>query len=292
MKKIFLMGATALLSVSVCHAETLKNDDVVNLHAIGLGEEAIIAKIRNSDNEFKLETDQLIELKAKGLSSSIIAAMLDAQSTLKTSTSLKGSPDSPDPLVPHPSGVYLLADWLDDPKMITINPTTSNQTKTGGLLGYALTAGIASVKFKTSIPNSSASVVSQKARPTFYFYFDHANTSLSNGGNFFQAGIVTSPAEFSLVKFKQKKRKREAKVGKFNIGGAKSGIDDKDQLGFDFEQIARGVYQVVPSSELPAGEYGFIYSSTSGGGGVGLAGVGAQTSKIFDFSIPKVESKK
>ena len=48
--------------------------------------------------------------------------------------------------------------------------------------------------------------------------------------------------------------------------------------------IAPGVYEVQPGQELETGEYGFLYSASTGGG-VGVAGVGAMTSRIFDFSI-------
>ena len=74
-------------------------------------------------------------------------------------------------------------------------------------------------------------------------------------------------------------------MGKFNIAGAKSGVMDKDRISFDYAQISPGVFQVLPNAELQPGEYGFLYSATTGGGGVGIAGMGAMTSRIFDFSI-------
>ena len=245
-----------------------------------------MAKIDATAARFDVTTDQLIALKNAGVPSAVIAAMIAKSNAPTVSDSATVSMDSPDPMVPHASGVYLLADWLDEPKMQFIDATTTNQTKTGGFLGYALTGGIASMSFKTVIPQPSARTVTRKLRPTFYFYFDEANSSLSNrgGGNFWMAGAVTSPAEFSLVKFDVKKDRREAKVGKFNIGGAKAGVMSKDQIAFDYERLAPGVFRVQPTVELEPGEYGFLYSSQTGGG-VGMASVGAQTSRIFDFSV-------
>lgn len=288
MKLRILLASFALAAAVPAAAETLDNATVVQLASIGLGDEAIIAKIQASPSNFDVTTDALITLKQDGVSSAVIAAMIEASNTTKASSSVMASIDSPDPMVPHPSGVYMLADWLEEPKMLVIDATTSNQTKTGGFLGYALTGGIASMSFKAVIPNSEARVQTSDKRPTFYFYFDQADSSLSNrgGGNFWVAGAVTSPAEFSLVEFKVKKGRREAKVGKFNIGGAKAGVMDKDQIGFDYERIAPGVFEVTPQADLQPGEYGFIYSSSTGGG-TGAAGVGAQTSRIFDFSIEK-----
>jgi hypothetical protein len=285
-KSLSILGGLFLLTATPAMADTLSNDDVVQLSTVGLGDEAIIAKIKASANTFELSMAKMIELKSKGVSGPVIAAMLDVSNGSNVSSNAQSSPDSADPLVPHPSGIYLLADWLPQPKMMVIDPTTSNQTKTGGFLGYALTGGIASMSFNTVIPNANARTLSMARKPAFYFYFDQAGRSLSSGGNnFWQSGAVTSPNEFSLVKFNVKKSSREAKVGKFNIGGAKSGVMDKDRIPFEYETVAPGVFKVFPSSELPIGEFGFIYSSTTGGGGLGGMGMGATTSKVFDFSI-------
>ena len=289
MKRVTLAVALAAVTFSVpVAAETLNNANVIELVKIGLGDEAVVAKIKASAAQFDTSTSALIALKQAGASSSVIAAMIEATNGANVSANAQMSSDSSDPKVPHPSGIYLLADWLPEPKMMVIDATTSNQTKTGGFLGYALTAGIASMSFKTVVPRPNARVVTQRTRPTFYFYFDQAGRSLSNGGGsaFWVAGAVTSPNEFSLVRFDVKNDRREAKVGKFNIGGAKAGVMDKDRIPFTYTTIAPGVYEVKPDNELAGGEYGFIYSASTGGGGVGIAGMGAQTSKIFDFSIP------
>jgi hypothetical protein len=289
MKRVTLAVALAAVTFSVpVAAETLNNANVIELVKIGLGDEAVVAKIKASAAQFDTSTSALIALKQAGASSSVIAAMIEAANGANVSANAQMSSDSSDPKVPHPSGIYLLADWLPEPKMMVIDATTSNQTKTGGFLGYALTAGIASMSFKTVVPRPNARVVTQRTRPTFYFYFDQAGRSLSNGGGsaFWVAGAVTSPNEFSLVRFDVKSDRREAKVGKFNIGGAKAGVMDKDRIPFTYTTIAPGVYEVKPDNELAGGEYGFIYSASTGGGGVGIAGMGAQTSKIFDFSIP------
>ncbi len=281
-----LAAVAALFLASPAVAETIDNATVIQLVGIGLGEDAVIAKIKGSANQFDVGTDALIALKGAGVPSSVIAAMIEASNATAGSLSTHASIDSPDPMVPHATGVYLLADWQQEPKMIAIDATTSNQTKTGGFLGYALTAGIASMSFKTVIPNNSARVDAMTSRPKFYFYFDQATSSLSGGvrEGFWMAGAVTSPAEFSLVRFSVKKDRREAKVGQFNIGGAKSGVMEKDQIPFDYKRLAPGVFEVIPQAEMGPGEYGFIYSSSTGAG-VGGAGVGATTSRIFDFSV-------
>ncbi|MBS0477910.1 MAG: hypothetical protein JSR79_01250, partial [Proteobacteria bacterium] len=139
------------------------------------------------------------------------------------------------------------------------------------------------------LPGVSARVRTATARPTFYVFFDQATTSLSNGnsGSFWSAGpaaAVTSPNEFSLVRFDVKKDHREAAVGKFNIGGAKAGVQDKQRVALTYVDVRPGVFAVTPERDLPPGEYGFVYSSVSGGG-IGMYGAGATLSRVFDFSI-------
>ncbi len=284
MRRVILAASLlAACSALPAHAETLNNDKVVQLLGFGLGDEAVIAKIKASDADYDVSTDALIALKKSGVSSPVIAAMIDASSRKATKQNAILSVDSPDPSVPHASGIYLLASWLPEPKMVPINATTSTQTKTGGFLGYALTGGIASMSFKSVVPGASARTTSDISRPTFYFYFDRAR----EGGNsaVWNAGSVNSPAEFSLVKFDVKKGHREAKVGKFNIGGAKAGVMDKDRIPFTATEISPGVFEVRPDQSLVGGEYGFLVQ-TSTGGGPGMAGSGAMAAKIFDFSIP------
>jgi hypothetical protein len=270
-------------------AETLTNDTVVTLVRAGLGDEAVVAKIKGSANSFDLSTEQMIALKARGVSGPVIAAMIEASHAGAVSAKATLSADSPDPRVPHPSGIYLLSDWLPEPKMVRIDATTSNQTKTGGFLGYALTGGIASLSMKTVLPNAAARVRASRTRPDFYFYFDEANRSLSQGASngLWLAGpaaTVTSPNEFSLVRFEVKKDRREARVGSFNIAGAKTGVMDKDRISFSYEQVSPGVYRVTPSTDLQPGEYGFLYSM-SALSGPGMFGGGVMTARIFDFSI-------
>lgn len=286
-----LIAGLALLTALpiAAHAETLTNDMVVALVQAGLGDDAVIAKVKASAGHYALATDDLIVLKKRGVSGPVIAAMIEAGSQGAVSAKAAFSADSPDPLVPHPSGIYMLMDGLSEPKMARIDPTISNQSKTGGLLGYAFTAGIASLSIKAVIPNISARVRAGRVRPTFYFYFDEANRGLSQAGSSSPwlagpASAITSPNEFSLVRFDVKKDRRETRVGSLNLAGAKTGVMDKDRIAFDYEQITPGVFKVTPKEDLPAGEYGFLYS-VSAGVGPGVWGNGTGGARIFDFAI-------
>ena len=273
-------------SAATAQAEdVLTNEQVVQLVKIGLGDEAIIAKIRTSQTKFDTSTDDLISLKSRGVSGPVIAAMLSPASGFAARVAEPElSADSADPKLPHYPGLYMLNAIPGSNKMARINPTVSNQAKTGGIIGYALTGGIASMSIKAAIPGESARVQTSNRQPVFYAYFDESvpRALQSNGNTVWANGIGTvtsSPAEITLSRFSEKKGRREARVGSLNIAGAKTGVMDKDQIQFDSEMISPGIFKVTVRTPLEPGEYGFIQSVTGNGS------QGALTARVFDFGI-------
>lgn len=272
-----LLTATSPL---LAQAEKLNNDTVLSLVSAGLPDEVIVAKIKSSPVEFKLSTDDIIALKAKGLSGPVITAMIERANVLSRPAM---SLDAADPAVPHPSGVYVLQNWLSEPKMKRIDPTATSQAKTGGILGYALTSGIASMSIKAAVQNETSRTAVQARKPVFFMFFDESNPDNAVATSSWASGsasTISSPNELTLIGLEKKKGRREARVGSMNIAGAKVGVMDKDRVEFEFEMVRPGVYKISPKSELAPGEYGFIFSLTSGGGANG-----AMTARIFDFTI-------
>ncbi len=217
----------------------------------------------------------------------VIAAMLTASASSHVSALATDTSDSADPLKPHASGIYLLQDGTP-PRMEHLDATSSDQTKTAGIMAYALTSGIAKLKIKTVLPTPSAHVKTVARHPVFYFYFDRAQASLSGGAATgpWLPGAVTSPNEFSMVQFEVHGMDREAVLGQMNIFGAQAGVQDKARVAFTYTSVSPGVYEVVPSRELEPGEYGFLYSVMTRGAGIG----GGASAKIFDFAVTKAEN--
>jgi hypothetical protein len=275
----------ALLVTSPVAAETLTNATVIQLVRAGIGNDAVIAKINASDGKYNLNTSDLIALKQEGVTGDVIAAMIGASSRAAPTAGL--SLTDINPMTPHPSGVYLIDTAAN--QLARIEPTMSNQAKTGGIFGYALTAGIASMSVKVSIGGQFARINSRTGKPEFYFFFDASNPATSNLSSSWAAGsaqTVTSPSEFTLIRLMEKKGRREARVGSMNIAGAKSGVMDKDRIAFDYAMVRPGVYKITSQQPLQPGQYGFIYALS----GTGTAG--AMTARIFDFAIaPKTASK-
>ena len=267
--------AVALLFTSApAWADPVTINDIIALTNAQVGDDAIVAKIHSSNAHFDLNTDQMIDLRKRGVSPAVLAAMIG--STVDPKSVM--SSDSPDPLVPHPLGVYYLSSNGTAPHMERLEPTSATQVKTGGLLGFALTSGIASMSLKIVVPGASAKTHTAGGG-TFYFYVgDGGGSGVSNsflGSSF----LTTSPNDFALVKFDQKSDKREAKVGKVNIGGAKTGVMDKDRLPFSYETVKPGVFKITITGQLARGEYGFLYLMP-GQGTSGAAGA-----RIFDFGV-------
>lgn len=282
MKRVMLALGCALFFASPAAAETLTNATVIQLVQAGIGNDAVIAKIKATDGKYDLGTDDLIALKTAGVPGDVIAAMIAGPAKAATATAM--SLTAIDPMVPHPSGLYL----IDTPanRVNRIDPTVSNQAKTGGIFGYALTGGIASMSIKVAISGEAARVMSPSGSPSFYFFFDASNPQTANITSSWAAGsaqTVSSPSEFTLIKLMEKKGRREARVGSMNIGGAKTGVMDHDRIPFDYQMVREGVYKVTVKQPLEAGQYGFIYALSGGGTG------GAMTARIFDFAVPAMK---
>ena len=275
--RLALIGFAALVIVDPAAADQLTTDQVVALSSAGIGDDAIIAKIRSAGTRFDMSPEQMVALKARGVSGPVLAAMINGGGGANASSVL--SVDASDPMLPHAPGVYLVD--AAGGKMARIDPTVTSQAKTGGILGYALTYGIASMSMKASIANDTARVKTT-AQPTFYFFFDESNPDSGRMASTWLTGAAsnaTSPNEFTLTRLTAKKGRREARVGSMNIGGAKTGVMDKDRIAFSYDMVRPGVYKATLTTPLPKGEYGFVYSLAGGGS------AGALTARIFDFAV-------
>lgn len=73
-----ILSVLTLVSGMLVAEQPLTNDDVIKLANLGIGDDAVIAKIHQAATvDFKLETDDLVHLKNGGVSGKVIAAMLD-----------------------------------------------------------------------------------------------------------------------------------------------------------------------------------------------------------------------
>jgi hypothetical protein len=81
---------------SVGTGSVVTNARVIELSKLGLDDDIVIAKIRNGSSRFQLGDSDLVELKKAGVSSKVIAAMLDSSA----SASVPAAPTNAAPSMP------------------------------------------------------------------------------------------------------------------------------------------------------------------------------------------------
>jgi hypothetical protein len=215
----------------------------------------------------------------KGTGAGASRAATGSGATPVAGTVAAGDPN--DPMSPHDSGIYLYAkDRNGEYKLTVLEQAAYQGSKTGGILGYALTSGIKKAKMKAVIPGQHASIRTPDSQPVFFFYFEDKAAGLGKGG--FGAGSVSNPNQFALVKLDVAKSSRETTIGEFGALGANTGTDEKSMITFKSERIRTGLYKVMPSVPMQPAEYCFLASQANMGAyGAGAAGA----AQIFDFAV-------
>ena len=276
-----IMALVMAISTSCVNArEQFTNEDILKMVTSGLPAIVIVSKIKAVTGTYDISTDTLIRLSKSGVPGSVLVAMLESG----TASYAELSEDSADPSVPHYPGVYMFGP--QEQRMVRITATASNQSKTGGSVGYLLTGGILASSVKASVPSRNAIVQSLNKQPVFYMFFDESvpratavgSTSVWQTNN---GSVTTSPAELSLVRFRDKSGRREARIGSQSILVAEQGVMNEGRIDFETEQVRPGVFKVTPSRPLQAGEYGFIQTLQ----GMKLNGNGASAMRVYDFGI-------
>lgn len=277
---------------------TLTNDDIVKLANAGLGDDLIIATIRGATAaSFDLNPEGLINLKAEGLSDTVLAAMIEKNVTLNTSSDSTGSNDTGAPAETAPElseppaegpapGIYILG---PDGTRVALEPT--NFSSGGGSRWRGrFTFGIAKDQSKAVVPLERAVIRTPLQRPTFLFVFSasgHGEALENAGGGVFGGSSATrsSPNQFALAQFFEEENRRELIVGESNSYTVNSGPHPDALVPFTFDRLEAGVYRVTPTEDLGLGEFCWFPLGTAGAGNlVGFVGPGS-SSVLFDFGV-------
>lgn len=131
---LFLLSVVfaAVAPLASAQSADITNARVVEMTKMGLDDDIVIAKIKNGVCKFDLGDSDLLDLKKAGVSSKVVAAMLEASAITTTKVMI-------------------------DNKAIEMH--TLGQAKVGGRLGSAFTYGIKSVKSKAYLQGAHSSVV-------------------------------------------------------------------------------------------------------------------------------------
>jgi len=258
--------------------EVLTNETVAKMAELKLGDGLISSKIKASNCSFQTGIDDIVKLKAAGVSDAVIQAMVEAGAPRNTSSDAANNlpqPDPNDPRSPHDAGVYWLPKEKRAKDMVPLEPTVYSGGKTAGVFAAAVTTGIAKVKMKAVVRGGRANLRMVEDQPEFWFYFEEKSAGLSNV--WFWAG-ASSPNEFVLARLSAKKNERELVVAEAGIFGGSSGTQSKDTVEMKIERLAPGTYRVTPEAPMKPGEYCFFYAG-------GAAANGRSGGKLFDFGI-------
>jgi hypothetical protein len=280
---VLLNIATALACAAQQPPAKMVNQDVIDMASLGLSDEVLVDKIHAaSATDFDTTLEGLKVLKAAKVSDNVIRAMINpgtpAVPAPAASTAFAKA-DPNDPSDPHDPGIYMYTKTRDGVKMIMLEPTVYTQGKMSGAFTSAMTYGAAKMKWKAIVRGSHANMKTADSGTVFYFYFEKLGAGLSYGA----FGGTSTPNEYTLLRFDDKKDSRETVVMKGSMWGTSSGTDKKADTGFTFEKLQPGVYKVTPNTPLKAGEYCFI--GASGGGAFAAGAAGAN--RLFDFGISR-----
>jgi hypothetical protein len=280
MRRSFIALVIVILAFcpSLIAQNNLDNDSVIKLVKAGLSDDLIVSTISASPGTYDTSANGLISLKTAGASDKVLTAIVmkaaapavQAQPPIPPLPPMPGvapaingpsSGDPDDPGAPHEAGIYVYNESAPTgSKMIMLEPSIYTQGKTGGMFASAMTYGIAKVKVKAVIRGAHSNTRVNLEKPVFYFYFEQQGAGLSYGSTF---GGTSTPNEYTLLKFDVKGQTRETLTASANAFGASGGTDDKAITGFTFARLRPGVYKVLLTAPLQAGEYGFVVTAYS-----------------------------
>lgn len=267
-------GAFAALALSISTpavAEVMTNQSVVSLLKAGLGDDLVIAKINSEPCNYTVDTADILLLKNGGVSERVIAAMLTRCASASGARGIAGDDSSPDPMVRHSPGIYVMENWLKPTILLPVMASKSSGMKTSGN-GSILLPLVA----KMLLPGAVSRLPIYSTSPTFYFYFNPNDQAVSDFGQE-HSGAAQSPDGFSLVRLKPKRDTRELEMGRASsYGGSlvsyRKGLSLKSSVAFQAENSRPGIYKVA-AGPLQAGEYAFVFTGSD------------STSRVYDFTV-------
>lgn len=274
---VFVCFALNALAFAQELSKRLTNQDVIDMTALGLSDDVIIAKIRSVSGTDGLKFDTSLEglkaLKAGKVSDAVIKVMVNPTPApppvVVAATAISNDPNLPPPEV----GVY----WKDGQNFVLIQGMTLTQAKVGGRAGSFFTNGMRSEHWDATVAGPTSKNRVKDLRPVFYFYVPDGDTA----------------ADYVLIKLEKKSDHREFQVGSFGgITGGKSGVKKEKEVLFHAEHVGIRIYRITLDSDLNPGEYAFFLGtgaqSNMSGGNMGSARSGGSAGgRIYDFSIPE-----
>jgi|GEM_PF-2330474 len=250
-RRLVLAGAVlvfAVLSLPLVAEEVLSNQSVVKMVAAGLGEEVVIAKVREAPRtDFHLEVDDLVELRKAGVGERVVAAMLERN---------RPAQPSPQAAMEKSMGISSIEVSLRAGEKTIPLAIVRGTRSTAGFLVW----GNEFVNFQ----GLHAKVRVSERRPSLLIR--------SNG-------VTPIWVHYSIGKLDVDKKHdvRSLKISspRQNFKGSYMSPDTDWTVPFEVAEEGEGLWRITPKEALPPGEYGWYVDPFTG-----LQGGG-----IFDFGV-------
>jgi hypothetical protein len=252
MKKTRIAFGAMLFTCLMLAQQTITNDSVLKLVKAGMGDDTIVNMINTQPATFALGTDDLIALKAGGVSEKVIGAMLLKKTGGTPAGDVAAAPAGP----VHEIGVYYKSGnaFMDmEPEVVTF--------KSGGVLKSIATDGIVKGDMNGHIKGAHSKVKIDTPVEILIYTPE---------------GVAAT--EYQLLLLHESGDAREFRT---ITGGVfhKSGGAARDAVEFDAKKVAPRTYALT-LSKLKTGEYGILPPSS--GDSTGSTG---RLGKLYTFHV-------
>jgi hypothetical protein len=280
-RRTFLLAALFLLILPATWSQQLgkriTDKDVIDMTALGLSDDVIIAKIRSAAAggtlQFDTSVDSLKELKAAKVSDEVIKVMINP-APAAAQVVVAATPISNDPTLPPPEvGVY----WKNSNAFVLIEGQAISQAKVGGKAGSMFTYGMRNEHWDAYLNGPQSKNIIDDRQPVFYLYVPDGASS----------------SDFVLIILEKKGNRREFQIGSFGgITGGKSGVKRDKEVAFTAEHAGIRTYKIKLDASMKPGEYAFFMgtgqqATMAGGSTGGARSGGAAAGRVYDFRIPE-----
>ncbi len=243
----------ALLSLPLLAEEALTNQDVIKMVQAGLGDEVVIAKIREAPQvSFKLSPDDLVSLHKDGVSEHVVQAMLDRN---------RPAPQSPE----KEMATHLGMDIID--------VSLKAQDRTVPLVlvrGEMSTAGFG--PWNNIFMNYQGLHARERISDRHPILLVKSSAPIADRRYFIGKLDVDSRNKVRSLKISSGRQGLKAAFGS-TVGFLSP--DPDWTVPFDAVEESPGLWRVTPKTNLEPGEYGWYID----------LGTGVQATGLFDFGV-------
>ncbi|HUV13288.1 MAG TPA: hypothetical protein VMY18_06570 [Acidobacteriota bacterium] len=243
--------------------QVLKNEDILKMVEAGLSPDLIVEMVRNSPGDYDTNVNSIVALKEKGVSDSILAAMVvgnsrrDTAEPGPTGTEEAVSKEDTAEDVPEEIGIYFVDKRSNEVRFMEPEIVT---WKTGGFMKSVATMGISKGHINGTVKN-----------PTSRYILDGDEEIV------IYCPEGTSGNEYQLLKLWEKKNRREFRTFTGGVVHASGGADE-NSVAFDPVRTAPRVYRFKLPDLVP-GEYGLLPP------GAQDSASAASMGKIYAFTV-------